>query len=86
MSKPITVKRRTAAKMITVITYNPRKQEYLLLPMPKASLEDIQKSVASQYSVAEMASVHIVTVLEGLCVASEVYEAAVEVSPVTQSE
>ena len=69
-----TPKRRTAVIMITVVAYNPTLQEYMLLPMPTRSISAIRQTLAAQYSSEEQQELHIVTVLEGVCVASAAYE------------
>ena len=78
--KAVTTRRKAPAKMVTIVIYNPDKQEYMLLPSPAGSTAKLQAVAMAQYTEAERAGVHIVTVLDGLCVASAVYEAEVTIA------
>ena len=75
--KNVIIKRKPPVKMVTIIVYNPVKQEYMLLPTAAGSIAKLQAAVSSQYPVEERGDIHIVTVLEGICASSAVYETEV---------
>ena len=77
MVTKVIIRRKQAAKMITVIVYHPVLQEYMTLPMPAGSIAKVKAAVAAQYPVEDHNTIHIVTVLDGVCTPSPSYEAEV---------
>lgn len=73
----VSARRKKLVNQVTVICYQPSTQEYLLVTMPRGTVEAMTKSAMSHYRGVDLSDIHVVTILDGVCNVNAAYESSV---------